>query len=118
MKNRVLAAAVVAALAGSTGMGSVLAQNTTPPANPNARTPAVANTQGNNPGAPAAGANSFTEAQAKSRIEGADTPTSLVSARAKMGFGEARPPKEAQRLGSLSTTKATLLLSKPRKSGS
>ena len=41
-----------------------------PPANPDANTPAV-NTPNSppNPGAPAAGANSFTEAQAKSRIE-------------------------------------------------
>jgi hypothetical protein len=31
--------------------------------------PAIKTTEGNNPGAPAAGANSFTEAQAKSRIE-------------------------------------------------
>jgi len=31
--------------------------------------PAVKTTEGNNPGAPAAGANSFTEGQAKSRIE-------------------------------------------------
>lgn len=40
------------------------------PANPNANTPAV-NTPNSppNPGAPAAGANSFTEGQAKSRIE-------------------------------------------------
>ena len=40
------------------------------PANPDARTPAV-NTLNSppNPGAPAAGANSFTEGQAKSRIE-------------------------------------------------
>jgi hypothetical protein len=39
-----------------------------PPANPNANTPALASRYGNNPGAPAAGANSFTKAQAKSRI--------------------------------------------------
>ena len=40
------------------------------PANPNANTPAI-NTPNSppNPGAPAAGANSFTESQAKSRIE-------------------------------------------------
>lgn len=47
----------------------VLAQNT-PAANPKANTPVV-NTPNSppNPGAPAAGANSFTEGQAKSRIE-------------------------------------------------
>jgi opacity protein-like surface antigen len=70
MKNRLLAATFIAVLAGTASAGVAFAQNT-PPANPNASTPAVANTQGNNPGAPAAGANSFTEAQAKSRIEGA-----------------------------------------------
>jgi hypothetical protein len=41
-----------------------------PPANPDARTPAVSSPNSPpNPGAPAAGANSFTEGQAKSRIE-------------------------------------------------
>ncbi len=49
-------------------VGTALAQQ--PPANPNASNPAV-NTPNSppNPGAPAAGANSFTEGQAKSRIE-------------------------------------------------
>lgn len=47
----------------------VLAQSN-PPANPNAKTPAVTTPNGPaNPGAPVAGANSFTESQAKSRIE-------------------------------------------------
>jgi hypothetical protein len=47
-----------------------LAQQPSPPANRNANTPAV-NTPKSppNPGAPVAGANSFTEGQAKSRIE-------------------------------------------------
>ena len=45
--------------------------NAGPPANPNASTPAVASPSTTNPGAPAAGANSFTEGQAKSRIEAA-----------------------------------------------
>jgi hypothetical protein len=40
------------------------APNTNAPSNP-----AVKTTEGNNPGAPAAGANSFTEGQAKARIE-------------------------------------------------
>lgn len=40
------------------------------PANPNApANPAVKTTEGNNPGAPAVGANSFTESQAKAHIE-------------------------------------------------
>jgi hypothetical protein len=47
-------------------MGSALAdgafaQNAAPAANPNASTPAIANPNTNNPGAPAAGSNSFTE---------------------------------------------------------
>ena len=47
-----------------------VAQQPSPPANRNAKTPAV-NTPNSppNPGAPVAGANSFTEGQAKSRIE-------------------------------------------------
>lgn len=52
-------------------MGAASAQAPAPQANPNASTPAVSNTTTNNPGAPAAGANSFTEGQAKSRIEAA-----------------------------------------------
>jgi hypothetical protein len=47
--------------------GSALAQN--PPANQGPNNPAVNTTGANNPGAPVAGANSFTEGQAKSRIE-------------------------------------------------
>lgn len=61
-----LTAAVFASLC-----GIAVAQTPNPPANPNPPTPAVPNTDRNNPGAPAAGANSFTEAQAKSRIEAA-----------------------------------------------
>ena len=38
---------------------------------PNASTPVIVNPKVNNPDAPAAGANSFTEGQAKSRIEAA-----------------------------------------------
>ncbi len=40
------------------------------PANPNAKTPAITTPNSpQNPGAPATGANSFTEGQAKSRLE-------------------------------------------------
>ena len=47
--------------------GSAIAATT---ANDNAPSnPAVKTTDGNNPGAPASGANSFTEGQAKARIE-------------------------------------------------
>jgi opacity protein-like surface antigen len=63
--------AVITVLTGAAVAGSALAQTTAPSANPSASTPAVANPNANNPRAPAAGANSFTEAQAKSRIEGA-----------------------------------------------
>ena len=46
------------------------AQNTQPPANRDANTPAVNSPNSpSNPGAPVAGANSFTEGQARSRIE-------------------------------------------------
>ena len=47
--------------------GSAVAQTT--PARPDAKTPAVATSTTTNPGAPVPGSNSFTEAQAKSRIE-------------------------------------------------
>jgi hypothetical protein len=43
----------------------------TTPANKDAKTPAVATSDTVNPGAPVAGRNSFTEAQARSRIEAA-----------------------------------------------
>lgn len=65
--QRLFAATVV--LAGLALADGALAQNAGPPANPNAGTPAVANHYANNPGAPAAGSNSFTQAQARSRIE-------------------------------------------------
>jgi hypothetical protein len=63
MKHALTAAILVIAA------GSAYAQ--TPPANPDAKTPAVATSTTVNPGAPAAGANSFTEGQAKSRMEAA-----------------------------------------------
>ena len=66
-----LAAAVIALLTGADLADGAFAQTAAPPANPSASTPAIANPNENNPGAPAAGANSFSEAQAKSRIEGA-----------------------------------------------
>jgi hypothetical protein len=64
--------AVIAVLAGATALCPyAVAQNTAPAANPHPSTPAIASPNANNPGAPAAGSNSFTEAQAKSRIEAA-----------------------------------------------
>lgn len=62
MRNVLTAAFVIASLT------PALAQK--PPANPNASNPAINSPNSPpNPGAPAAGANSFTESQAKSRIE-------------------------------------------------
>jgi hypothetical protein len=64
--------AVIAVLAGASALSSNAgAQATAPAANPHPSTPAVANPNVNNPGAPAAGSNSFTETQAKARIEAA-----------------------------------------------
>ena len=60
---RILTIATAVALSAS----AALAQN--PPANNGPNNGAVNSSQGNNPGAPVAGANSFTEGQAKSRIE-------------------------------------------------
>lgn len=67
--KRLLAAVFVTALAGAALANGAQAQTAGPPANPHAGTPAVASPNANNPGAPAAGANSFTEAQARARIE-------------------------------------------------
>jgi hypothetical protein len=50
-------------------VGTAVAQNQNPPANQGPGNAAVNTKSGNNPGAPVAGANSFTEGQAKSRIE-------------------------------------------------
>jgi hypothetical protein len=74
MRSTLTAATVAAFLAGTAlafaQTTAPSAQTTAPSANDRAPSnPAVKTTQGNNPGAPAAGANSFTEGQAKSRIE-------------------------------------------------
>jgi hypothetical protein len=55
--------------AASLVVGGALAQTQYPPANSGPSNPAVKTTQGNNPNAPVAGANSFTMGQAKTRIE-------------------------------------------------
>jgi len=59
---RTLSVAVIALAA-----SGAVAQN--PPANEGPNNKAINSKNGNNPGAPVAGANSFTEGQAKSRIE-------------------------------------------------
>ncbi len=71
MHSRVLALAAAALLSGAAASGPAVAQSRAPSANHDAGTPAVATSKTMNPGAPVAGANSFTQAQAKSRIEDA-----------------------------------------------
>jgi hypothetical protein len=67
--KRLLAAAAIMVVTGAGFADGAVAQSAAPPANHNASTPAIASGNGNNPGAPAAGSNSFTRGQAKSRIE-------------------------------------------------
>ena len=67
--HRFLAVATAVVLSAAAASGPALAQNAAPAANHDAGTPAVATSNANNPGAPVAGANSFTQAQARSRIE-------------------------------------------------
>ncbi len=55
------------ALLASTAVGAHA--QSTPPANPGPGNNAINRSDQNNPGAPVAGANSFTEGQAKSRLE-------------------------------------------------
>ena len=65
MRQFLIAAALVAV-----SLPAFAQSQMNPPANPNANTPAVNSPNSPpNPGAPVAGANSFTEGQAKSRIE-------------------------------------------------
>ena len=67
--KRLLVAALATVMAAAGLAGGAVAQNAGPPANHDASTPAVAKPGMNNPGAPVAGANSFTKAEALSRIE-------------------------------------------------
>jgi opacity protein-like surface antigen len=64
MKRLISLAAALAIVATSAS-----AQNQNPPANPGPGNNAINSTGANNPGAPVQGRNSFTEGQAKSRIE-------------------------------------------------
>jgi hypothetical protein len=64
-----ISATAAALVAATTFAAAALAQS--PPANPNAHTPAIVTSSTPSADAPAAGANSFTEAQAKTRIEAA-----------------------------------------------
>ena len=68
-----------------------------PPANRDANTPAVNSPNSPpNPGAPVAGANSFTEGQAKSRIEEKGFKDVPRSRRTPTACGAARPRKAAR----------------------
>jgi hypothetical protein len=66
MRKTIIIGAVLALMAGS---ASAQTQTQNPPAQTGPNNPAVNTTGANNPGAPVTGANSFTEGQAKSRIE-------------------------------------------------
>jgi opacity protein-like surface antigen len=93
--NHRLATAVIAVLAGSATLAhDAVAQNTAPVANPHPSTPALANPNANNPGAPATGSNSFTETQAKARIEAAGyfNVSGLVKDRDGIWRGKASKP--------------------------
>ena len=61
--------AILTAALLSLSIGSAMAQTPAPRTNPDPSTPAVTTPNTPTPAAPAAGANSFTENQAKSRIE-------------------------------------------------
>ena len=90
-----LATAVITVLAGAAVAGGASAQTAAPPANPNASSPAVSS-HANNPGAPAAGANSFTEGQAKSRIEGAGYSNVSGLVKDKDGIWRGKASKEGK----------------------
>lgn len=64
MRNLMTAAAAALLLT-----GAALAQDQSPPANNGPANPPVKTEPGNNPGAPVAGANSYSQSEAKSRME-------------------------------------------------
>ena len=72
---------------------AALAQSPAPRANQDPSTPAISNTDRNNPGAPAAGANSFTEGQAKSRLESAGYSNVTALAKDKDGVWRGKGSK-------------------------
>ena len=61
--------AIILSLNAGTAFAQNPAANQNPPANNGPNNKAINSKDSNNPGAPVAGANSFTEGQAKSRIE-------------------------------------------------
>jgi hypothetical protein len=94
--RRLLATAFITVLTGAAFGGGASAQTAAPPANPNASTPAVTSRNTNNPGAPAGGANSFTEGQAKSRIEGAGYSNVSGLVKDKDGIWRGKASKEGK----------------------
>ena len=107
--NRLLATAIIAGLAGATALGhDAIAQNAAPAANPHPSTPAIANPNANNPGAPAAGANSFTEAQAKSRIEAAGYSNVSGLSKDKDGIWRGKASKASATAGSTTLGSTTV----------
>jgi len=86
MRASLLSTAVLALLCTAAVAQTDPATTTSPAANTEApANPAVKTDEANNPGAPAAGANSFTEAQARAEIE--DAGYTAVSALAKDDAG-------------------------------
>ncbi len=87
---------IIAAIT-SLAIASASAQNQNPPANDGPSNPAVKTTEGNNPGAPVAGSNSFTEGQAKARIEsrGYSNVTNLMKDNAGVWRGKAQKDQKS-----------------------
>jgi hypothetical protein len=108
--NRLLATAIITVLMGVASLGGhrAVAQNTAPAANPHPSTPALASPNANNPGAPAAGANSFTEAQAKSRIEAAGYSNVSGLTKDKDGIWRAKASKASTTVGSTTLGSTTV----------
>lgn len=88
MKKIILLVALVAASA-----GSAVAQNQ-PAANPDGTTPAIATPDKKNPTAPVEGANSFTEEQAKERMEKAGYSNVMHLKKADNGIWSATGTKD------------------------
>ena len=72
-----------------------------------AQTPAVKSPSANNPAAPVAGANSFTEGQAKSKIQASGYTNVSGLKKDDNSVGPAPPPRAARRSTSSSTSRAT-----------
>lgn len=89
--KQILAAAVMCLTA-----SAAFAQAGSPPANNNPNMPAVATPSTNKPANPAAGANSFTEEQAKARIEAAGYTGVATLAKDKDGVWRGKASKSGK----------------------